>query len=220
MRRQRAVRHQRIGASCRGRGSKTRDGVALRVRLQPLLQVRGANLAVRLAPPSQVVEGLEQVVYRGRDRQLEFQVGGARRRWPHPRLCCLGVVLRAELEQEGVVFALSQRLDDHASAVRQADYSLRPQQALRVADGDVRICRAEHADYPLWVLLSPLGHREGGCRVNVRDGPRMEVRNVRGPDDVSLPCGPWMLLLVGAIDQCGGVGPPRLLPFVGGADGV
>ena len=83
--------------------SKTLDGVALRVRLQPLLPVRGADLAVGLAPPSQVVEGLEQVVYCGRDRQLKLQVGGARRCRPHPRLRRLGVVLQADLEQEGVV---------------------------------------------------------------------------------------------------------------------
>ena len=54
----------------------------------------------------------------------------------------------------------------------------------------MRVCWAEHADHPLWVLLSSLRHREGGCRAGVRDGPRMEVRDIRGPDGVTLPCGP------------------------------
>ena len=88
------------------------------------------------------------------------------------------------------MFALWQRLDDQASAVRHADYGLGPQKALGVADGDVRVRRAEHVDYPLWVLLSPLGHPEGGSRTGVRDWPRVEVRDVPGPDGVSLPCGP------------------------------
>ena len=56
--RQRAARGRGIEGSCRGRGSETLDGVALRVCLRPLLPVRGADLAVGLAPPSQVVEGL------------------------------------------------------------------------------------------------------------------------------------------------------------------
>ena len=55
-----------------------------------------------------------------------------------PRLCRLGDVRKADLEQEGVVFALPQRLDDHAGAVRHADYSLGPRQAIGVADGDMR----------------------------------------------------------------------------------
>ena len=88
------------------------------------------------------------------------------------------------------MFALPQRLDDHGSAVRHADYSLGPWQALGVADGDVRVRRGEHANYPLRVLLSPLGHREGSRRTGVRDWPRVEVQDVRGPDGVSLPCGP------------------------------
>ena len=88
------------------------------------------------------------------------------------------------------MFALPQRLDDHVSAVGHADYGFRPQQGLGVADGDVRVRWADHADYPLWVLLSSLGHCEGGCRAGVRDGPRAEVRNVPGPGGVSLPCGP------------------------------
>ena len=47
-----------------------------------------------------------------------------------------------ELEQEGVVFALPQRLNNHASAVCHADYGFGPRQALGVADSDVRIRRA------------------------------------------------------------------------------
>ena len=47
-----------IEGSCRGRGSETLDGVALRVCVQPLLPVRGANFAVRLVPSLQVVGGL------------------------------------------------------------------------------------------------------------------------------------------------------------------
>ena len=89
-----------------------------------------------------------------------------------------------------MVFALRQRLDDHASAVCHADYSFGPRQALGVADGDRRVRRAEHADHPLRVLLSPLSHRKGSCRAGVRDCPRVEVWDVRGPDGVSLPCGP------------------------------
>ena len=88
------------------------------------------------------------------------------------------------------MFALPQRLDDHASAVGHADYGLGPQQALGVADGVVRVCRAKHANYPLQALLSPLSHREGGRRAGVRDWPRVEIRDVRGPDGVTLPCGP------------------------------
>ena len=72
MRRQRAARGQRIEYTSRGRGSKTLDGVALRVRLQPLLPVRGADSAVGVAPLSHVVEGLEPVVNCGRDRQPEL----------------------------------------------------------------------------------------------------------------------------------------------------
>ena len=41
-----------------GLGPETLDGIALRVRLQPRLPVRGTDLAVGFAPPSQVVEGL------------------------------------------------------------------------------------------------------------------------------------------------------------------
>ena len=33
-------------------------------------------------------------------------------------------------------------------------------------------------------------HREGSCRAGVRDLPRVEVWDVRGPDGISLPCGP------------------------------
>ena len=87
-------------------------------------------------------------------------------------------------------FALPQRLDDYASRARHADYVLGPLGALGVADGDVRVHRAEHADYPMWVLLSSLGRREGGRQAGVRDWARVKVRNVRGPDGVSLPCGP------------------------------
>ena len=56
--RQRAARGRRIEGSCRGRGSETLDGLTLRVCLQPLLPVRGADLAVGLARPSHSVEGL------------------------------------------------------------------------------------------------------------------------------------------------------------------
>ena len=66
--RQRAARGRRIEGSCRGRGPETPDGIALRVRLQPRLPVRGADLAVGFAPPAQVVEGLQPVVHCGRDR--------------------------------------------------------------------------------------------------------------------------------------------------------
>ena len=144
MRRQRAAQGRCIEGSCRGRRPKTLDGVAMRIHLQPLLPVCDANLTVGLASPPQVVEGLEPVVYCSRDRQLELRVGGARRRRPQPRLCLLGVALKVDLEQEGVVFAHVQRLDDHAGAVRHADYGLGPRQALAVADGDMRVRRAEH----------------------------------------------------------------------------
>ena len=53
-----AARGRRIEGSCRGRGPETPDGIALRVCLQPRLPVREADLAVRFAPPLQVVEGL------------------------------------------------------------------------------------------------------------------------------------------------------------------
>ena len=56
--RQRAAWGRRIKGVCRGRGPETPDGIALRVFLQPHLPVRGADLAVGFAPPSQVVEGL------------------------------------------------------------------------------------------------------------------------------------------------------------------
>ena len=88
------------------------------------------------------------------------------------------------------MFALPQRLDDHASAVCHADYGFGPRQVLGVADGDARVRRAEHANYPLRVLLSLLSRCQGGRRAGVRDWPRVEVRDVRGPDGVSLPCGP------------------------------
>ena len=84
-----------------------------------------------------------------------------RRCRPHPRPRRPGVVLQPDLEQEDVVFALPQRLDDHAGAVCHADHGFGPRQALGVADDDVRVRRAEHADHPLRVLLSPLGHRPG-----------------------------------------------------------
>ena len=54
--RQRTARGCRIKGSCCGRGPETPDSIALRVCLQPRLPVRGADLAVRLAPPSQVVK--------------------------------------------------------------------------------------------------------------------------------------------------------------------
>ena len=88
------------------------------------------------------------------------------------------------------MFALPQRLDDHAGAVCHADHGFGPRLALGVADDDVRVRRAEHADHPLRVLLSPLGHRQGSRWAGVRDWPRVEVRDVRGPDGVSLPRGP------------------------------
>ena len=88
------------------------------------------------------------------------------------------------------MFALPQRLDDHASTVRHADYGFGPQQALGVADDDVRVRRTEHADHPLRVLLSPLSHRYGSRWAGLRDWPRVEVRDVRGPNGVSLPCSP------------------------------
>ena len=72
MRRQRTAGGRRVQGPCRGRGSETPDGVALRIRLQPLLPLCGADLAVRLASPPQVLERLEPVVYRGWDRQLEL----------------------------------------------------------------------------------------------------------------------------------------------------
>ena len=56
--RQRAAWGRRIEGPCRGHGPETLDGVALRLCLQPVLPVRGADSAVGLAPPSQVVEGL------------------------------------------------------------------------------------------------------------------------------------------------------------------
>ena len=99
------------------------------------------------------------MVHCGRDRQLELLVGGVRRCQPQSRPRCPGVILQSDLEQEGVVFALPQRLDDHAGTVRHADYSFWPRQALGVADDDVRVRTAEHADHPLRVLLSTLRHR-------------------------------------------------------------
>ena len=70
--RQRAARGRRIEGSCRGGGPENPDGIALRVCLQPRLPVRGADLAVGFAPPSQVVEGLQPLVHCCRDRQLEL----------------------------------------------------------------------------------------------------------------------------------------------------
>ena len=96
----------------------------------------------------------------------------------------------AELEQKGLVFAPPQHSDHQAGTVRHGDHGLGPQQAFGVADRDVRVYRAEHADGPFRVLLSSLRHREGGCRAGVRDGPRVEVRDIRGPDGVTLPRGP------------------------------
>ena len=119
-----------------------------------------------------------------------------------------------------MVVAVSQRLDNYQGAVRNADYGLRPPQALEVADGDVRVSRAEHAEHQLRALLSALRQCEGRCRAGMPDGPRVEVLDLRGPDDVVVPCGPQMFLLIGAPDQRGGVGPSRLLPLACGADGV
>ena len=118
------------------------------------------------------------------------------------------------------MFVLAQRLDDQAGAVCHADNGLRPQQAHEVAHRDVRVCRAEHADQPHLALLSPLCHREGGCRAGVCDGPRLEVRDIHCRDGVAVPCGLQMLLLVGAPDQCWGVGPSWLLTLAWGAEGV
>ena len=58
------------------------------------------------------------------------------------------------------MLALAQRLDDPACAFCHADYGLGPRQVPGAADGDVRIRRAEHADHPLRVLLSPLGYHQ------------------------------------------------------------
>ena len=89
-----------------------------------------------------------------------------------------------------MLFALPQRLDDHANAVCNTDYGFGPEQALGVADDAVRVCQAKHADHPLRDQRSPLSHREGSHQAGVRDWPRVEVRDFRGPDGVSLPCGP------------------------------
>ena len=118
------------------------------------------------------------------------------------------------------MFALPQRFDDQAGAVRHEDHGLMHWRAFRVADSDVRVRQAEHAEHLLRVLLSLLRHRGGGCRAGVRDWPRVEVLNIRGPDGLTSPRSPEMFLLVGAPDQRGGVGPSWLLPFVCGADGV
>ena len=88
------------------------------------------------------------------------------------------------------MFALPQRLDEHADAICYVDHDLGPRHAFGVADGDMRIRRAEHPHYRLWVLLPSLRHREGGPQAGVHDGPRMEVRDIRGPDGVTLPRGP------------------------------
>ena len=88
------------------------------------------------------------------------------------------------------MFALRRRLDDYAIAVCHADYSLGPRQALGVADGDEGVRWADNTNYLLRVLLSPLNHCQGSRRAGVRDGPCVEVRDVHGPDGVSLPCGP------------------------------
>ena len=88
------------------------------------------------------------------------------------------------------MLALAQRLDDHAGTVCHADHGFGPRQALGVADDDVRVRRAEHEKHPLRVLLLPLGHCQGSRRASVRDWPRVEVRDVRGPDGISLPRGP------------------------------
>ena len=45
---------------------------------------------------------------------------------------------------------------------------------------------ADNADYPLWKLLRALHHSEGSCWLGVRDGPCVEVRDVRGPDYVAV----------------------------------
>ena len=86
--------------------------------------------------------------------------------------------------------ALMQRFDHHAGTVRHTDHSFRPRKASGVADSDVRVRQAEHAHNPLWVLLSLLRHREGGCRAGVHDGARVEGQDIRGPDGVTLPRGP------------------------------
>ena len=52
--RQSAARGRHIKGSCRGRGPETPDGIALCVCLQPRLPVRGADSAVRFAPPVRI----------------------------------------------------------------------------------------------------------------------------------------------------------------------
>ena len=116
--------------------------------------------------------------------------------------------------------AIPHCLDDHAGAVCHADRGLKPQQELEIADWDVRVRRAEHADYPHQALLPPLRHCEGSCRAGVRDGPCFEVPDVCGPDGVAMQSGPQALFRVGTPDQRGGVGPPRLLRSAGVTDGV
>ena len=98
------------------------------------------------------------------------------------------------------MFALRQCLEDQAGAVRYADHSPGPRQVFGVADGDMRVRRAEHEYHPLQVLLSSLRRGEGGCRAGVPDGPRVEVRDIRGPDGV--PPGRGSCRLLGALMVC------------------
>ena len=208
---------KRRGPVPRGRGSKVAAGCWLVNRLQPIPLMLRADLAVGFAPPPLVLEGLQPVVCRGRDRHFELQVDGEQRRLgPYSRLSRLGVVWRAALEQKGVVGALTQRPDDHTGAVCHEDRGLGPRQSLRVADGDMRFRRSEHADHPHRALPLPFHHHVGGCQAGMRDGFPVEVWDFRGAVDVAMPSGPQVLLLVRAQDVGRRVGPSWLPPPAGG----
>ena len=84
--------------------------------------------------------------------------------------------------------ALLQRLDRHAGAVGHVGPGLQPRQTLQLADDDVRVCWAEHADNPLWALLPTLCHGEGGRWASVREWSRVEIR-LGGSKCTALMCG-------------------------------
>ena len=213
--RQRAAWGRCIDGSCRGRGSETLDGVALRVCLRPLLPVRGADLAVGLAPPLHVVEGLLPVVHCGWDRQPELLVGGGCRCRPQPWLCCLGVVLQADLEQEGVVFALPQRLDDHASAVRHADYGLGPR---RCSGSQTAMCASNRLNMqtthcglccPRWATARVAAGRACVFGPAWRSGTSVAL--MAFPCHAARRCSSWSALHTSA----GGLAQPGSCPLLG-----
>ena len=216
MRFQCAARGRCVEGPCRRRGSEAADGGVLRVRLQPLLRVCWANLMVGLAPPPQVVEGVEPVVHRGWDASWSCTSTGSSAASGHtPVFAALAWSLRRVWNGGGVVVSLLWHFDDHAGAVGYANHGPGSRQALWVADGDVCVRWAECANDPFRALLPTMRNRKGSCRAGVRDGSCVEVRDVRGPDGVAVQCCPQVCLLVGALDQCGGAGPPGSCRLLG-----